>query len=90
MKTCFWYVVEPLLSFFFFFFFFMRGGGRTLIAYFKTPDYPDPTEGFWREFFLLPPDKPQLQLILDKLSPDDLLALQVPGPSSLLRLNTTF
>jgi len=33
-------------------------------------------EGFWREFFLLRPDRPSLQGILGSLSPDDLIALQ--------------
>ena len=35
------------------------------------------SEGFWREFFLLRPDKASLQRILDDLSPDDLLHYQV-------------
>jgi hypothetical protein len=34
-------------------------------------------EGFWEEFFLLKPDPSSLQQILDDLSPDDLLHLQV-------------
>lgn len=34
-------------------------------------------EGFWREFFLLKPDRPTLQRILSELSPDHLIALQV-------------
>ncbi|KXJ96470.1 hypothetical protein Micbo1qcDRAFT_1020 [Microdochium bolleyi] len=34
------------------------------------------SEGFWREFFLLKPDRPSLQTILGQLSPDDLIALQ--------------
>lgn len=49
----------------------------TRYAYVKTSDYADPSEGFWREFFLLSPDKEQLQRVLDQLSPDDLLDLQV-------------
>ncbi|KAL1998273.1 hypothetical protein VTN02DRAFT_6494 [Thermoascus thermophilus] len=43
---------------------------------FRTTEYAQPTEGFWREFFLLPPDRAQLRAILDKLSPDDMLSLQ--------------
>ncbi|KAI1869328.1 uncharacterized protein JN550_005958 [Neoarthrinium moseri] len=35
----------------------------------------DKPEGFWREFFLLNPDRPTLQRILGELSPDELLAL---------------
>ncbi|KAF3067465.1 UPF0588 membrane protein C20F10.02c [Daldinia childiae] len=33
-------------------------------------------EGFWREFFLLKPDRPFLQQILAALGPDDLINLQ--------------
>lgn len=46
-------------------------------------NYPQATEdaehseGFWREFFLLPPDGRQLHALLDKLSPDETLGLQV-------------
>ncbi|KAJ6008178.1 hypothetical protein N7540_012154 [Penicillium herquei] len=43
---------------------------------FKSPEYAEPSEGFWREFFLLPPDAAQLHVLLDELSPDDALALQ--------------
>ncbi|CAG8946804.1 unnamed protein product [Penicillium salamii] len=43
---------------------------------FKAADDVDPSEGFWREFFLLPPDRKQLHAILDNLSPDDTLSLQ--------------
>ncbi|KAJ5297456.1 hypothetical protein N7508_007705 [Penicillium antarcticum] len=43
---------------------------------FKNADDLDPSEGFWREFFLLPPDRNQLHAILDHLSPDDILSLQ--------------
>jgi hypothetical protein len=35
----------------------------------------DKPEGFWREFFLLRPDRAALQRVLGDLSPDDLLAL---------------
>ncbi|KAL1969523.1 hypothetical protein VTN77DRAFT_8961 [Rasamsonia byssochlamydoides] len=43
---------------------------------FRTSDFAEPSEGFWREFFLLPPDKKQLHRILDDLKPDDALSLQ--------------
>ncbi|RDW62864.1 DUF1741-domain-containing protein [Coleophoma crateriformis] len=39
-------------------------------------DEQELSEGFWREFFLLKPDKATLQQILNDLSPDDLLHLQ--------------
>ncbi|KAJ5101651.1 hypothetical protein NUU61_003873 [Penicillium alfredii] len=42
---------------------------------FKAED-AEPSEGFWREFFLLPPDRGQLHALLDRLSPDDTLGLQ--------------
>ncbi|KAJ6029567.1 hypothetical protein N7499_000714 [Penicillium canescens] len=42
----------------------------------KNAEDLDPSEGFWREFFLLPPDRNQLHAILDHLSPDDILSLQ--------------
>lgn len=35
------------------------------------------SDGFWREFFLLKPDKPRLQQTVDNLSPTSLLLLQV-------------
>lgn len=44
---------------------------------FKDEDDHDKSEGFWREFFLLKPDKATLHKILDNLSPDDLLHLQM-------------
>ncbi|KAJ5880304.1 uncharacterized protein N7473_011357 [Penicillium subrubescens] len=45
---------------------------------FKAPDDADvePSEGFWREFFLLPPDRARLHSLLDGLSPDETLNLQ--------------
>ena len=43
----------------------------------NAEDSLEPSEGFWREFFLLPPDKERLQDILDTLTADDLLHLQV-------------
>ncbi|KAI2601815.1 DUF1741-domain-containing protein [Hypoxylon sp. NC1633] len=36
----------------------------------------DKHEGFWREFFLLPPARISLQTILSQLSPDDLMTIQ--------------
>ncbi|KAF9888113.1 hypothetical protein FE257_009249 [Aspergillus nanangensis] len=44
---------------------------------FQTSDYSEPSEGFWREFFLLPPDRGHLSSILDQISPDEILNLQV-------------
>lgn len=44
---------------------------------FHTSDYTEHSEGFWREFFLLPPDRGQLSSVLDQLSPDETLNLQV-------------
>lgn len=43
----------------------------------QDEDDHDKSEGFWREFFLLKPDKATLHKILDDLNPDDLLHLQV-------------
>ena len=43
----------------------------------QTSDYAEPSEGFWREFFLLAPDRAQLNSILEQLSPDTTLNLQV-------------
>lgn len=37
----------------------------------------EPSEGFWREFYLLPPDRTFLRRLLDGISPDDTLLLQV-------------
>ncbi|KAJ5589820.1 hypothetical protein N7450_003792 [Penicillium hetheringtonii] len=39
-------------------------------------DAEEPSEGFWREFFLLPPDPSKLHALLDGLSPDETLGLQ--------------
>jgi hypothetical protein len=36
-----------------------------------------PSEGFWREFFLLPPDKGQFRQILEPLTADNILNVQV-------------
>jgi hypothetical protein len=38
-----------------------------------------PSEGFWREFFLLPPAKGHLRQVLEHLTGDDILQLQVCG-----------
>jgi hypothetical protein len=45
----------------------------------QDEDESDKSEGFWKEFFLLRPDKATLQKILNELSTDDLLHLQVRG-----------
>ncbi|EIT80773.1 hypothetical protein F9C07_2226538 [Aspergillus flavus] len=52
---------------------------------FQTSDYNEPSEGFWREFFLLPPDRSQLSSILDQLSPDETLNLQVQTQQLFIR-----
>ncbi|KAL3427144.1 hypothetical protein PVAG01_00653 [Phlyctema vagabunda] len=44
---------------------------------FKDEEDHELSEGFWREFFLLKPDKATLQRILNEFGPDDLLHLQV-------------
>ncbi|KAL2835176.1 hypothetical protein BDW59DRAFT_137278 [Aspergillus cavernicola] len=44
---------------------------------FQGSDYAEPSEGFWREFFLLPPDRAQLNTLLEALSPDETLHLQI-------------
>ncbi|KAJ5272193.1 hypothetical protein N7524_005462 [Penicillium chrysogenum] len=44
---------------------------------FTATDDAEPSEGFWRELFLLPPDRNQLHAILDNLSPDDTIGLQI-------------
>lgn len=48
-------------------------------ALFQPPDEQDHehSEGFWQEFFLLKPDAPNLRRVLQKLSPDEMLHLQV-------------
>ncbi|KAI9055903.1 hypothetical protein LZ554_000840 [Drepanopeziza brunnea f. sp. 'monogermtubi'] len=43
----------------------------------KDEEDSETTEGFWKEFFLLKPDKATLQNLIGELSPDDLLHLQV-------------
>ncbi|PGG98625.1 hypothetical protein GX51_06710 [Blastomyces parvus] len=42
---------------------------------FLNPEYAEPSEGFWREFFLLPPERVRLGQILDSISPDDILQI---------------
>ncbi|OJD14503.1 hypothetical protein AJ78_05153 [Emergomyces pasteurianus Ep9510] len=44
---------------------------------FLNPDYAEPSEGFWREFFLLPPERLRLSQILDVISPDDVLQIHL-------------
>jgi hypothetical protein len=39
-------------------------------------DEADRSEGFWKEFFLLRPDRPSLRQILDDTGPNDLLHLE--------------
>ncbi|QKX55668.1 uncharacterized protein TRUGW13939_02765 [Talaromyces rugulosus] len=43
---------------------------------FKLENHVEPSEGFWREFFLLPPDTVHLHRILDGFTADDTLLLQ--------------
>jgi len=43
---------------------------------FKDAEDNEKTEGYWRELFLLKPDRVNLQRLLLKLSPDDLLHFQ--------------
>ncbi|CRK24725.1 hypothetical protein BN1723_013365 [Verticillium longisporum] len=43
---------------------------------FKDDDTIERGEGFWREFFLLRPDRPALQALLDGLSAADVLGLE--------------
>ena len=50
-----------------------------LIYHLQTSD-SEPSEGFWREFFLLTPDRDQLHAVLERLSPDTTLSLQVLNP----------
>lgn len=45
--------------------------------YLQATEDAEHSEGFWREFFLLPPNGRQLHALLDKLSPDETLGLQV-------------
>ncbi len=45
----------------------------------QDEEYHEKPEGYWRELFLLKPDKATLQKILNQLSADDLLHLQVRG-----------
>ncbi|TVY91971.1 UPF0668 protein-like protein [Lachnellula willkommii] len=54
-------------------------------ALFKDEDDNEKSEGFWREFFLLRPDKATLQHILDGSGPDDLLHLQAQTRQLFLR-----
>ncbi|OJD23685.1 hypothetical protein ACJ73_04963 [Blastomyces percursus] len=42
---------------------------------FLNPEYGELSEGFWREFFLLPPERVRLSQILDGISPDDILQI---------------
>ncbi|KAL2160737.1 hypothetical protein VTH06DRAFT_934 [Thermothelomyces fergusii] len=50
---------------------------RLYEALFKDDsDDTERSEGFWKEFFLLRPDRPALRKILDEARPNDLLQLQ--------------
>ena len=44
---------------------------------YQVRDHVQLSEGFWLEFFLLPPDKVLLQQVLDALTADDVLQIQV-------------
>lgn len=46
-------------------------------ALFKDDEDTEKSEGFWREFFLLKPDRPSLRRILDDIGPDDLVHLDL-------------
>lgn len=39
-------------------------------------DEGEKSEGFWKEFFLLRPDRPALRQLLDEIGPNDLLHLE--------------
>ncbi|KAK2875093.1 hypothetical protein FQN49_001789 [Arthroderma sp. PD_2] len=41
-----------------------------------NPEYAQPTEGFWREFFLLQPDRTHLSKAIGRISHNDMLHLQ--------------
>ena len=42
----------------------------------QDDEYGDRPEGFWREFFLLRPERPTLRRMLDAIGPDDLEVTQ--------------
>ncbi|KAK0705642.1 hypothetical protein B0H67DRAFT_604399 [Lasiosphaeris hirsuta] len=46
-------------------------------ALFKDDEDTEKSEGFWREFFLLKPDRPALHRILEDIGPDDLVHLDL-------------
>ncbi|KAK3311996.1 hypothetical protein B0H66DRAFT_100604 [Apodospora peruviana] len=46
-------------------------------ALFKDEDDTEKSEGFWREFFLLKPDRRALRQILDEIRPEDLLHFEL-------------
>ena len=56
---------------------FSRGPSALITS--QDEEEHEKSEGYWREFFLLKPDKATLQKIIFELSPDDLLHLQVRG-----------
>lgn len=63
-----------------------------ILTLFNNQDDVDPesdkTEGFWREFFLLKPDRASLLRILDDVGPDDLIQLQPQTRQLFLRAVT--
>lgn len=42
----------------------------------QDDDDDERSEGFWREFFLLRPDRPALRKLLDGMGPADMLAME--------------
>src|SRR4051794_37347018 len=60
------------------------GDGGAMLILIQDEDDNEKSEGFWKEFFLLKPDKPTLHKILSGLSPDDLVHLQVRFGQSLV------
>ncbi len=54
---------------------------RPLLTSGQDEDDQEKSEGYWKEFFLLKPDKATLHRLIEDLSPDDLLHLQVRGCS---------
>jgi hypothetical protein len=51
--------------------------GKLSLSIMQVTENVEPSEGFWREFYLLPPDRTFLRRLLDGISPDDTLLLQV-------------
>ena len=55
----------------------LHAAGSRLLTLSQTEEDAVLPEGFWRELFLLNPDKKRLLQILEPLTADDLLQLQV-------------